>query len=258
MEEDRGPIWILPGDENPLGKLFEIQGAAIEQFFPIFAWNKQSPPIRIFNDQQDPADFRFMPHWRGVTVGSPKLRNGPGGEFHTYAQSRPFIGGGRLFGLGDKYESATFRYTTESVVVVQPPENYGLVTDTPTQNLDYGSAGSTITPDGEFDNGQVIITETTQPLTGLYQFSGESATQFFRGPYVVKLQQLSESSTNSRIQQTSDSHLIGDRVLTNKENLLAMPKLQEQEISLAKEDCLVLAIRLKVQPSDILQDLLLL
>ena len=186
LEEDRGPIWILPGDENPLGKLFEIQGAAIEQFFPIFAWNKQSPPIRIFNDQQDPADFRFMPHWRGVTVGSPKLRNGPGGEFHTYAQSRPFIGGGRLFGLGDKYESATFRYTTESVVVVQPPENYGLVTDTPTQNLDYGSAGSTITPDGEFDNGQVIITETTQPLTGLYQFSGESATQFFRGPYVVK------------------------------------------------------------------------
>ena len=186
LEEDRGPIWILPGDENPLGKLFEIQGAAVEQFFPIFAWNKQSPPIRIFNDQQDPADFRFMPHWRGVTVGSPKLRNGPGGEFHTYAQSRPFIGGGRLFGLGDKYESATFRYTTESVVVVQPPENYGLVTDTPTQNLDYGSAGSTITPDGEFDNGQVIITETTQPLTGLYQFSGESATQFFRGPYVVK------------------------------------------------------------------------
>ena len=186
LEEDRGPIWMLPSDENPLGRLFEISGTAIEQFFPIFAWNKQSPPIRIFNDQQDPADFRFMPHWRGVTVGSPKLRNGPGGEFHTYAQSRPFIGGGRLFGLGDKYESATFRYTTESVVVVQPPENYGLVTDTPTQNLDYGSAGSTITPDGEFDNGQVIITETTQPLTGLYQFSGEGSTQFFRGPYVVK------------------------------------------------------------------------
>ena len=187
LEEDRGPIWILPGDENPLGKLFEFQGAAIEQFFPIFAWDKLSAPIRIFNDQQDPADFRFMPHWRSRhLLGTPKISNGPGGEFHTYAQSRPFIGGGRLFGLGDKYESATFRYTTESVVVVQPPENYGLITDTPTQNLDYGSAGSTITPDGEFDNGQVIITETTQPLTGLYQFSGEGATQFFRGPYVVK------------------------------------------------------------------------
>ena len=174
------------GDENPFG-LYQISGSAEEQFFPTFAWNKKSAPIRVFNDHQDPADFRFTPHWRSRhLVGVPKISNGPDGEFNTYARTRPFIGEGRLFGLGDKVESATFRYTTESVVVVQPPENYGLITNTPTQNLDYGSAGSVITPDGEFDNGQVVITETTQPLTGLYQFSGEGVTQFFRGPYVVK------------------------------------------------------------------------
>ena len=174
------------GDENPFG-LYQFSGAAEEQFFPTFAWNKKSAPIRVFNDHQDPADFRFTPHWRSRhLVGVPKISNGPDGEFNTYARTRPFIGEGRLFGLGDKVESATFRYTTESVVVVQPPENYGLITNTPTQNLDYGSAGSVITPDGEFDNGQVVITETTQPLTGLYQFSGEGVTQFFRGPYVVK------------------------------------------------------------------------
>ena len=174
------------GDENPFG-LYQFSGSAEEQFFPAFAWNKKSAPIKIFNDQQDPADFRFTPHWRSRhLLGVPKISNGPDGEFNTYARTRPFIGEGRLFGLGDKVESATFRYTTESVVVVQPPENYGLITNTPTQNLDYGSAGSVITPDGEFDNGQVVITETTQPLTGLYQFSGEGVTQFFRGPYVVK------------------------------------------------------------------------
>ena len=174
------------GDENPFG-LYQLSGTADEQFFPTFAWNKKSAPIRVFNDHQDPADFRFTPHWRSRhLVGVPKISNGPDGEFNTYARTRPFIGEGRLFGLGDKVESATFRYTTESIVVVQPPENYGLITDTPTQNLDYGSAGSVITPGGEFDNGQVVITETTQPLTGLYQFSGEGDTQFFRGPYVVK------------------------------------------------------------------------
>ena len=174
------------GDENPFG-LYQFFGTADDQFFPTFAWNKKSAPIKIFNDQQDPADFRFTPHWRSRhLVGVPKISNGPGGEFNTYAQVRPFIGGGRLFGLGDKVESATFRYTTESIVVVETPEDYGHITSHPTQNLDHGAVGSVITPGGEFDNGQVVITETTQALTGLYQFSGEGVTQFFRGPYVVK------------------------------------------------------------------------
>ena len=175
------------GDENPFGKLFEFSGTWEGNFFPQFIWDRQSPAIRVFNDHQDPADFRFVPHWRTrYAVGSPRISNGPGGEFHTYAQSRPFIGGGRLFGLGDKFESATFRYTTESIVVVETPEDYGHITSHPTQNLDHGAVGSAITPGGEFDNGQVVITETTQSATGLYKFSGEGDSQFFRGPYVVK------------------------------------------------------------------------
>ena len=187
LAEDYGDVSNIIGDENPFG-LYRIYGAAEEQYFPTFNWNRQSPPIRIFNDQQDPADFRFRPHWRTdtTTTNPPRISNGPGGEFHTYAQVRPFIGSGRLFGLGDKFESATFRYTTESIVVVENPEDYGLITSTPTQNLEYGTISSAITPGGEFDNGQVGITQTTESLTGLYKFSGESKDQFLRGPYVVK------------------------------------------------------------------------
>ena len=187
LAEDYGDVSNIIGDENPFG-LYRIYGSADEQYFPTFNWNRQSPPIRIFNDQQDPADFRFRPHWRTdtTTTNPPRISNGPGGEFHTYAQVRPFIGNGRLFGLGDKFESATFRYTTESIVVVENPEDYGLITSTPTQNLEYGTISSAITPGGEFDNGQVGITQTTESLTGLYKFSGESKDQFLRGPYVVK------------------------------------------------------------------------
>jgi hypothetical protein len=185
LEEDRGSMWSLPGDENPLGKLFEIKGTAIEQFFPIFAWDKLSAPIRIFNDQQDPADFRFMPHWRGVPVGSPKLSNAPDGEFNTYAQARPFIGGGRLFSIGDKFESATFNYNSSSVVTFVIDDDYGSIANNSTTNINYGQIVDIVT-EGEEDLGQVIITETIQPLTGLYQLSGEGDTQFFRGPYVVR------------------------------------------------------------------------
>ena len=185
IEEDRGQIWLLPGHENPLGKLFEIGGTWEGNFFPQFIWNRQSPPIRIFNDHQDPADFRFMPHWRGVTVGSPKLRNGPGGEFHTYAQVRPFIGSGRLFSLGDDFESATFDYNSGAVVTFVIGDDYGSITNSATTNINYGQITSPAIG-GEEDLGQVVITQTTQPLTGLYQISGESDTQFFRGPYVVK------------------------------------------------------------------------
>ena len=126
LAEDYGDVSNIIGDENPFG-LYRIYGSADEQYFPTFNWNRQSPPIRIFNDQQDPADFRFRPHWRTdtTTTNPPRISNGPGGEFHTYAQVRPFIGGGRLFGLGDKFESATFRYTTESIVVIETPVDHG-------------------------------------------------------------------------------------------------------------------------------------
>ena len=187
LSHSLGEVGGVIGDENPFG-LYHISGYAEEQYFPTFNWNRQSPPIKVFNDQQDPADFRFVPHWRSRhLVGVPKISNAPDGEFNTYARTRPFIASGRLFGLGDKFESATFRYTTESIVVVEQPEDYGLITSNPTQNLDHGAVNSTITPGGEFDNGQVVITETTQSATGLFKFSGAAPkVQFLRGPYVVK------------------------------------------------------------------------
>ena len=190
-------------------------------------------------------------------MGVPKISNGPDGEFNTYARTRPFIGEGRLFGLGDKVESATFRYTTESIVVVQPPENYGLITDTPTQNLDYGSAGSVITPAASL----IMVRLSLLRQLNLSLVFISLVVKVIHNSSVDLMssnQRQSESSTNSKILPTLDSPHIGDHVLTSKENLLVLPRLQEQEILLAKEDCLVLAIRLKVQPSDTQQNLLLL
>ena len=183
---DNGDLLTLPGDERPLGKLFEIQGAAIEKFFPKFIWNRFSPAIRIFNEQQDPADFRFMPHWRGVTVGSPKLRNAPDGEFNTYARVRPFIASGSLFSHGVKVEKATVDYNSASIVEFAPGGDYGSITNSAGTTTDYGTITSQVTPDGEIDLGEIIITETRQPLTGLFKFAGAAPSQFVRGPYVVR------------------------------------------------------------------------
>ena len=184
---DNGSVLTQVGDERPLGKLFEIQGAAIENFFPKFIWNRFSPAIRIFNEQQDPADFRFTPHWRTRhLLGVPKISNGPDGEFNTYARVRPFIASGSLFSHGVKVERATVDYNSASIVEFAPGGDYGSITNSAGTTTDYGTITSQVTPDGEVDLGKIIITETRQPLTGLFDFSGVSETQFVRGPYVVR------------------------------------------------------------------------
>jgi hypothetical protein len=182
-----GSVLVDGSDVNPLGKLFEIGGTASEDFFPTFAWNRQSPPIRIFNEQQDPADFRFRPHWRTdtTTTNPPKLRNAPDGEFNTYAQVRPFIASGSLFHIGDKLESATYDYNESSVVEFTPGGDYGSITSASSANIDYGAVTGIVT-EGEFDNGQLVITETTQPYVGLFSFQGVASTFFIRGPYSSK------------------------------------------------------------------------
>ena len=182
-----GSILVDGSDLNPLGKLFEIGGSASEDFFPTFNWNRQSPPIRIFNEQQDPADFRFRPHWRTdtTTTTPPKLRNAPDGEFNTYAQVRPFIASGSLFHIGDKLESATYDYNESSIVEFTHGGDYGSITSASSTNIDYGAVTGIVT-EGEFDNGQVVITETTQPNTGLFSFQGAAKTIFLRGPYNAK------------------------------------------------------------------------
>lgn len=210
---DNGSVLTVTGDERPLGKLFEIQGSAVESFFPKFIWNRQSPAIRIFNEQQDPADFRFMPHWRSRhLLGTPTIRNAPDGEFNTYARVRPFIGSGSLFSHGIKVEKATVDYNSSSVVTFTPGGDYGSITNSSTTSIDYGSITGIVT-DGEFDNGQVVITETTQPLTGLYQFQGTAETQFVRGPYNARGGIINVSgSLVERVIQTDD---IGGTVFVN-------------------------------------------
>ena len=181
---DNGSVITDPHDSNPLGRLFSVTGTAIEKFFPKFIWDRQSPAIRIFNEQQDPADFRFRPHWRTdtTTTNPPKLRNAPDGEFNTYAQVRPFIGSGSLFHIGDKLESATYDYNESSVVEFTPGGDYGSIGSASSTNIDYGAITDVVT-EGEFDNGQVLITETTQSSVGLFSFQGVGLTQFIRGPY---------------------------------------------------------------------------
>ena len=211
---DNGSVLTVTGDERPLGRLFEIQGAAIENFFPKFIWNRFSPAIRIFNEQQDPADFRFMPHWRGVTVGSPKLRNAPDGEFNTYARVRPFIASGSLFSHGVKVEKATVDYNSASIVEFAPGGDYGSITNSAGTTTDYGTVTSLVTPDGEVDLGQIIVTKTRQPLTGLFKFAGAAPkVQFVRGPYVARGGLLNVSgSLVERVAQADD---IGGTVFVN-------------------------------------------
>ena len=182
---DFGDVSAALGKENPFG-LFKITGAATEDFFPTFAWNRKSPAIRIFNEQQDPADFRFMPHWRSRhLLGTPTLRNAPDGEFNTYARVRPYIGSGSLFNIGDKLERVVYDYNESSVAEFTVGGDYGFITSSATTNIDYGPVGGIVT-EGEFDNGQVVITQIEYPLTGLFEFTGAAESQFLRGPYVAK------------------------------------------------------------------------
>jgi hypothetical protein len=212
---DNGSVLTVTGDERPLGKLFEIQGSAIENFFPKFIWNRQSPAIRIFNEQQDPADFRFTPHWRTRhLLGTPTIRNAPDGEFNTYARVRPFIASGSLFSHGVKVEKATVDYNSASIVEFTPGGDYGSITNSAGTTVDYGTVTSLATPDGEVDLGQIVITETRQPLTGLFKFAGAAPkVQFIRGPYVAKGGLLNVSgSLVERVAQADD---IGGTVFVN-------------------------------------------
>ena len=101
-----------------------------------------------------------------------KISNAPDGEFNTYARVRPFIASGSLFSHGVKVEKATVDYNSASIVEFAPGGDYGSITNSAGTTTDYGTVTSQVTPDGEVDLGQIIITETRQPLTGLFKFAG--------------------------------------------------------------------------------------
>jgi hypothetical protein len=175
---DQGGIILVPGNENPFGKLFTITGAAVEDFFPTFAWNRKSPPIKIYKGQSKPTDQRFFPWYR--SYGEITITN----HVIPYARTRPFIGSGSLFSIGDKLERVTYDYNESSIVEFVPGGSYGDITDPVTTSVDYGSVSSIAS--GDTDLGSIIVEDIIYPYTGLFEFQGTAESQFIRGPYVVK------------------------------------------------------------------------
>jgi len=195
---DQGGIVLVPGDEIPLGKLFTITGTAVENFFPKFIWNRESPPIKIYKGQSKPTDQRFFPWYR--SYGEIIITN----HVIPYARTRPFIGSGSLFSIGDKLERVTYDYNESSIVEFVPGGSYGDITDPVTTSVDYGSISSIAS--GDTDLGSIIVEDIIYPYTGLFEFQGTAESQFVRGPYVVKESLLNiTGSLVEKVSQTDDT-----------------------------------------------------
>jgi hypothetical protein len=170
---DYGETVVLK-DSNPFG-LFKFTGEVFAELKPSFNWRGRGG--LKFTHQPAPTDTRFIPWWRGR--GGATIFN----STIPYSRTRPFIGSGSLFNIGDKIEKATYSYNQSSIVIIEPESDYGLITDSAV-TIDYGYITQSAT--GETDNGSVIITDIEYPLTGLFKFTGGATSQFIRGPYVVK------------------------------------------------------------------------
>jgi hypothetical protein len=89
------------------------------------------------------------------------------------SRTRDWVGSGSLFTALGAVESATFDYN-ESSIVTFISDDYGLITDSPTTNIDQGLVtGHKV--DGEDDYGSVIYTSTVYPVTGLIDLTGVGA-----------------------------------------------------------------------------------
>lgn len=177
--EDFGSLAINLGDENPFG-LFKINGSAICEFFPTFAWNGSGVlKIKEETPQAPNAAVRFRPWWRGVG-GTTVFNSTIPDSF-----SRPYIGSGSLFNIGDKLESVLYDYNKSSIVIPTDPSDYGTITDQANSTIDYGQVNQSA-DSGEEDLGSIIISDIQYPLTGLFSITGTGKGQFIRGPYVVK------------------------------------------------------------------------
>ena len=83
-----------------------------------------------------------------------------------------------MFSIGGVAESATWDYNESSIVVVTTTDN-GLITNSVQTTEDNGSVASPLT-DGEENNGTIVNTVTTYPLTGTLATSGVAETPFTR------------------------------------------------------------------------------
>ena len=99
------------------------------------------------------------------------------GNTYRFCWNAPFVEGG-LFSIGGAAESATWDYNETSIVVVTTTDN-GLITNSVQTTEDNGSVASPLT-DGEENNGTIVNTVTTYPLTGTLATSGVAETPFTR------------------------------------------------------------------------------
>ena len=99
------------------------------------------------------------------------------GNTYRFCWNAPFVEGG-LFSIGGAAESATWDYNESSIVVVTTTDN-GLITNSVQTTEDNGSVASPLT-DGEENNGTIVNTVTTYPLTGTLATSGVAETPFTR------------------------------------------------------------------------------
>ena len=99
------------------------------------------------------------------------------GNTYRFCWNAPFVEGG-LFSIGGAAESATWDYNETSIVVVTTTDN-GLITNSAQTIEDNGSVASPLTA-GEENNGTIVNTVTTFPLTGTFTTSGVAETPFTR------------------------------------------------------------------------------
>ena len=157
--------------EYSTNPLFNFVGQSYTELKPSFNWKGRGG--FIFHHQPAPTDTRFIPWWRGY------------GEFVVYntiipdAFSRPYIGQGRLFSVGDKIESVTYDYSSSSIEFFSS-EDYGNVTSSGT-TIDLGYVNQNNT--GVIDYSSIVNLDVEYPLNVLYNFTGEGVGQFVRGPY---------------------------------------------------------------------------
>lgn len=92
--------------------------------------------------------------------------------------SRPYIGSGSLFHIGERVERATYAYNTSSIIDPYQSTDYGDL-GTASSNIDYGLIDSVV-DSGEIDYGNITLISGEEKPFGLFRISGIANTPFDR------------------------------------------------------------------------------
>ena len=174
-ETDNGNI-VDFGGSNPFG-LFNIKG--INVLSNSFRAYIGSGSLRLRGSVDEALDEPFNQIYivgRDVATGQFVRKDVIGLRFHggnpeAFARVG-YQGSGTLFGFSSGDEAKVYDYTTESAVTLEPvPIDNGSVTTSHRNDQDYGQVTGIVT-EGEFDNGSIIIKQTTRAAEGFFSVSG--------------------------------------------------------------------------------------